>query len=66
MYRDLIEAPERVTVNGREFWYQQFNTLSGSLEAVRLYAEDGAFIAEFSDYPDMIRVMKELAKGETA
>lgn len=66
MYRDLVRAPERVTVNGREFWYQEFYNLSGSLEAVRLYAEDGAFIAEFSDYSAMLHVMKELAKGETA
>ena len=61
MYRDIVEAPEHVTVNGREFWYQQFNTLSGLFRAVILYTGDGEYIAEFTDYSELYRVMCELS-----
>lgn len=47
MYRDLIGDPEKIVVNGREWWIQQFCRGDGSLKAVRLFDEDGDFVAEF-------------------
>ncbi len=61
MYRDLVHAPEKINVNGRLFWTQEFYQLCGSLEAVRLYTEDGEFIADFTEWQDALRVMKQLA-----
>ena len=47
MYRDLIGDPEKIVVNGRVWWIQQFCHGDGSLKAVRLFDEDGDFVAEF-------------------
>ncbi len=47
MYRDLVGDPEKITVEGREWWIQQFCRVDGTLKAVRLYNADGEFAGEF-------------------
>ena len=49
MYRDLIEAIERIVANGRTWYYQRFNRVDGKLKAVNLYDQDGTFVGEFED-----------------
>lgn len=53
MWRDLIEAPEQITVNGFTWWIQQFNKVTGEVDAVNLYDEDGNFICEFESVEEL-------------
>lgn len=53
MYRDIIEEPIQFTVNGRDWWRQQFNGWDGNLKAVRLYDEDGNFVSEFESMEEL-------------
>ena len=55
MYRDLVGDPERITVNGREWWLQQFCRWDGTLKAVRLYDDNGEFVAEFPGVEEAFR-----------
>lgn len=58
MYRDIIEEPVRFRVNGRDWWYQQFNKWDGNLEAVNLYDEDGVFVCEFESLDELMYFVK--------
>ena len=58
MYRDLIGDPERITVNGREWWLQQFCRMDGTLKAVRLYDADGEFVGEFQSVEEAVSAAK--------
>lgn len=49
MYRDLIEDVQKVEVNGRVWYYQQFNTWDGNLKYVNLFDSEGEFVCEFPD-----------------
>lgn len=53
MYRDIISAPERMVVNGREWWTQEFNHWDGTLEAIRLYDDEGNFVCEFESREEL-------------
>ena len=61
MYRDLIGDPEKITVEGREWWLQQFCRGDGTLKAVRLYDSDGEFVSEFASVEDALA----FAEGES-
>ena len=54
MYRDLIEAPEQIRVNGIDWWIQQFNGWDGNLRSVMLYTEDGDYIGEFDSMESLV------------
>ena len=53
MYRDLISEIEGIEVNGRTWYYQQFNGWDGNLKTVNLYDEDGCLIAEFQSMEEL-------------
>lgn len=59
MYRDIVTAPEKITKNGKEWWYQEFNHWDGTLEAIRLYDEEGNFVNEFQSYDDIMDYIRE-------
>ena len=54
MYRDLIGDPEKMEINGREWWLQQFCHGDGTLKFVRLYDEDGEFVSEFASMEEAL------------
>lgn len=62
MYRDIIEEPVKIEIDGSTFYYQQFNRWDGNLKSVNLYDEDGDFVCEFDSIENMI----EFARGMKA
>lgn len=66
MYRDLIGDPEKITVEGREWWIQQFCHGDGTLKAVRLYDEEGYYVGEFQSVEDALSHAAGAHKGREA
>ena len=58
MYRDLVEAPKRISVNGKTWWFQLFNKVTGEVDAVNLYDEDGEFVCEFESVGELNEFLK--------
>lgn len=50
---NYITKVERISRNGRNWFYQEFDRYDGQLEAVNLYDENGDFVEEFNSYEDM-------------
>jgi hypothetical protein len=59
MYRDLIEAPQRVKAHGTEWWVQVFRHWDGSVMTVILYDEEGEPVGEF----DSLKEVDEYIRG---
>ena len=64
MYRDLISAPEQIETAGKTWWTQMFCKWSGELEAVKLYDEDGNFVAEFESMEELQDFLSVIQKVE--
>lgn len=59
MYRDLIEAPEHIEINGRDWWVQIMNHWDGTLACVNVYDQDGYFIEEFKSEEEAMQYIQE-------
>ena len=58
MYRDIVGAPQRLVIKGREWWTQEFNHWDGTLEAIRLYNEEGDFVKEFQSWEELMEEVR--------
>ena len=52
---NYITKVERISRNGRNWFYQEFDRYDGQLEAVNLYDENGDFVEEFRSIEEMNR-----------
>ena len=55
MYRDFIEAPERIEAGGKEWWLQVLHHRDESVAVVNLYDANGDFVAEFKSREEACR-----------
>lgn len=63
MYRDFIEAPERIEAAGKEWWLQVLHHRDESVAVVNLYDEDGDFVAEFKSREEALRFLSGRKEG---
>ena len=52
---NYITKVERISRNGRNWFYQEFDRYDGQLEDVNLYDENGDFVEEFRSIEEMNR-----------
>ena len=55
MYRDFIEAPERIEANGKEWWLQVFHHRDETVDIVNVYDWNGDFVREFKSVEEALR-----------
>ena len=53
MYRDFVEEPVRIEVNGTTWWYQKFNGWDGKLKSVVLYDAEGWHVCDFPSFEEL-------------
>ena len=57
MYRDLVDDPEKIEYNGKEWWVQVFCHWDGTVKAVHLYDDGGNLIGEFQSREQAMEYM---------
>lgn len=62
MYRDMIEAPERCTAGGRDWWVRVLHKWDGTLETVILFDACGEYVAEFNSLGECEEWLANLSK----
>lgn len=54
MYRDFIEAPEKITAGGRDWWMQVLHHRDESVDVVNVFDKSGDFAADFQSVEDAL------------
>ena len=62
MYRDLVEAPERISYQGMDFWVQRFNHLSGAIAAIWLYTADGEPLGSYETTTEIMEALEAASR----
>ena len=63
MYRDFVEAPERVEAGGKEWWIQALHHRDETIDVVNVYDENGDFVADFKTKEEAYRFISGSKEG---
>ena len=58
MYRDLVEAPEHYTIDGKDWWVQIMHKWNGEIDVVNVYDEEGRFVKDFKTEEEALRFIE--------
>lgn len=63
MYRDFVEAPEKLEAAGKEWWLQVLHHRDETIDIVNLYDENGDFVADFKSPEEAYSYLSSLEQA---